>query len=371
MIGIRDVAKKLNLSITTVSRALDGYDDVAEHTRQLVVTTAQEMGYAPNRAARQLRRQHADTIGFILPIEQMQLSDPFLAEFIAGVGDEAKSRNFDLLVSAAMPGSDDELAAYQRWAQGGKVDGVIIVRTRLHDSRLEYLEKQKVPFVCMERSLDTENFMGIEVDSYTAILQLMAYLINLGHRRIAYIGGCAGLKIDYDRLSAYQDGLTQAQLVIDPELIVRGDLTLAGGSEATEKLLDLQSPPTAIVCINDLTAIGAMHAAHNRGLMIGVDLSVTGFDGLSDSLHSEPPLTTIAQPVYEIARQLTKILIAEIKGEPIDEKHIKIQPKLIVRLSTGEVKKYNEIDLAGNFLYSAQESIKKIMSSSQIGRIEN
>lgn len=335
MVRIRDVAKQLNLSITTVSRALDGYDDVAEQTRLLVVRTAQEMGYSPNRAARQLRRQHAETIGFILPVEQMQFGDPFFSEFIAGIGDEATAANYDLLVSAATPGSDEELAAYQRWVQGGKVDGVIIARTRVYDSRVEYLLKQKIPFVCHERSLYSTEFSGIEVDSYAGVFQLMHYLTGLGHRRIAYIGGCPGLKINLDRLTAYQAGLACVDVDFDAELALRGDLTLESGYDATAHLLDMQAPPTAIVCINDLTAIGAIHAISSRGLQVGRDVSVAGFDGLSDSVHSQPPLTTVEQPVYSVARQLVRILLAELTGDKTLEKHIKIQPKLIIRSSTG------------------------------------
>lgn len=358
MVRIRDVAKKLNLSITTVSRALDGYDDVAEQTRQLVIDAAKEMGYSPNRAARQLRRQHAETIGFVLPVEQMQLSDPFFSEFIAGVGDEATSCNYDLLVSAAMPGSESELTAYQRWVQGGKVDGVVLARTRVYDSRVEYLLQQKVPHVCMERSLYSDEFRGVEVDSYLAVSELITHLMALGHRRIAYIGACAGLKIDFDRFEAYKDRLSLAGISFDEDLLQRGDLTLTGGYSATECLLKLPSPPTAIVCINDLTAIGAMHAARDRGLTVGSDLAIAGFDGLSDALHSDPPLTTIEQSVYDVARLLVKILLAEITGEPIAEKHVKIQPKLVIRESTGAIKNDNRVRLSEKLLNFTQDSIK-------------
>jgi LacI family transcriptional regulator len=335
MVRIRDVASQLNLSITTVSRALDGYSDVAEQTRQLVIQTAQEMGYVPNRAARQLRRQHAETIGFILPVEQVQFSDPFFSEFIAGIGDETTACNYDLLVSAATPDSDAELSAYQRWIQAGKVDGMIITRTRVQDSRISYLVEQKVPYVCLERSVSSPEFIGVEIDSYAGVFQLMGLLTKMGHRRIAYIGACPRLKVDYDRLTAYKAGLFSAGIVFDNELVIRSDLTLTGGYNAAETLLEMQCAPTAIVCINDLTAIGAMHAIHNRGLVVGRDVSVTGCDGLADSAHSQPPLTTIEQPVYSVARQLVKMLLAEIRGDEVSEKHIKIQPRVLLRSSIG------------------------------------
>lgn len=337
MVRIRDVAKRLNLSITTVSRALDGYTDVAEQTRELVVRTAQEMGYTPHRAARQLRRQHAEAIGFILPVETMQFGDPFFSEFISGIGSEIADHNYDLLVSAAIPDSNDELAVYQRWIQSCKVDGMILVRTRIEDPRVEYLLQQKMPFACLERSLgsDASDFVGVEVDSYSGFLQLMDHVTDLGHELIAYIGGCPQLKINHDRFAAYKIGLERANIPFDPGLVMRGDLTLKGGYDAAEQLLNLDTPPTAIVCINDLTAIGAMRAASKRGLVVGRDISIAGYDGLSDSIHSEPPLTTVEQPVYSVARQLARILIAQIKGDELSEKQIKLQPSLRIRASTG------------------------------------
>src|SRR5919108_5150050 len=141
---IRDVAKKLNLSITTVSRALDGYDDVADETRQLVVHTARKLGYAPNRAARQLRRQKSETIGFILPAGAQHFAEPFFTEFIAGLGNELASRNYDLLVSA-VASENDEHEMYRRWAEGGKVDGFILNRLRVKDWRVKFLTKQHIP----------------------------------------------------------------------------------------------------------------------------------------------------------------------------------------------------------------------------------
>jgi len=335
MVRIRDVAKQLNLSITTVSRALDGYDDVAEQTRQLVVRTAQEMGYTPNRAARQLRRRRADTIGYILPAAKPAFSDAFLSEFISGLGDEAALHNYDLLISIAKPNSDEEQAIYQRWVQSGKADGVVLNRIRLYDWRIQYLTAQKVPIVCLERSMDSFEFFGVEVDSYNKFLELTKYLIGLGHHRIAYIGGDAELKIEFDRFSGYQAGLASAGIPIDLALLERGDLTSEGGYHAADRLLNHKDHPTAIMCINDPTAIGAMHAAHDLGLFVGNDVAISGFDGVADTAHTLPPLTTVEQTVYSTASLLTKILLARLGDSTFPEKQVKIHPRLVIRSSTG------------------------------------
>ncbi len=335
MTTIKDVARVLNLSITTVSRALDGYDDVAQGTRELVVRTARELGYTPNRAARQLRRQRSETIGYILPTEKPQFADAFYSEFIAGLGDMAAASNFDLLVSAAPPDTEAERALYERWVQGRKVDGIVLNRTRLRDWRVQYLSAQKIPFVALERSLLPVEFIGVEADSYQGFLELLAYLTTQGHSRIAYIGASPELKLEHDRQNGYLAGLNAASIVPNPALIVRADLTPEGGYQAARHLLNLSQPPTAIVCVNDLTAIGAMHAAHESGLKVGRDIAIAGFDGIADSAHTQPPLTTLDQPVYTIARQLVSMLLALINHEPLEVRQVKIEPKLLIRESTG------------------------------------
>jgi LacI family transcriptional regulator len=335
MTTIKDVAKALNLSITTVSRALDGYDDVADSTRELVIKTAHKMGYTPNRAARQLRRQQTDTIGYILPTEKPQFADPFYSEFIAGLGDTAAANNFDLIVSAAPPDSPSEKALYERWVQGRKVDGIIVNRTRLLDWRVQYLAERKTPFVSLERSQLPVEFIGVETETNQGMIELISYLANQGHSRIAYIGASPDLKIEYDRHLGYQVGLQEAQITSDPSLTIRANLTPEGGYQAARQLLALVNAPTAIVCVNDLTAIGAMHAAHESGLKVGRDIAIAGFDGIADSAHTQPPLTTLDQPVYEIASRLVNMLLSLIKGDLLSERQVKIQPKLLIRPSTG------------------------------------
>lgn len=332
---IRDVAKSLHISTTTVSRALDGYSDVAENTRQLIIDKAQEMGYTPNRAARQLRRQRSDSIGYIIPATTSGFADPFFAEFIAGLGDEASANNYDLLVSTAAPNSSEEKLLYQRWIQGSKVDGMVINRVCTNDWRLEYLTNQNIPHVSLERSPSQNNFIGIEVDSSGSVTELMAYLINQGHSQIAYIGANPELKIEIDRYSGYLAGLTAASIQPNLALTAHSDLTAEGGYQAACRLLDQSTTPTAIFCINDMTAIGAMHAAHERGLKVGRDIAIAGFDGIADSAHTQPQLTTIDQPVYSIARQLTNMLLRLIKTEVLTQPQIIIHPTLLIRESTG------------------------------------
>lgn len=334
VITIRDVARKLNLSITTVSRALDGYDDVAEETRQRVFSMAQEMGYTPNQAARQLRRQRSDSIGYILPADRPRFSDPFFAEFVAGLGDEAASHNFDLLVSSAPPSSPIERRAYERWTHSRKVDGFVLNRLRLEDWRVQYLAQIHFPFVTLERSRDDFDYPSVEVNGQHWFKILVDHLGTLGHRRIAYIGAGTDLKIQNDRFAGYLASLQAQNLAYDPKLIVDGDLTSEGGFRAARLLMALPQPPTAIACVDDMTALGVLHAVRESGRVVGQDLAVAGFDGIAGFEHTQPPLTTIDQPVYRIARKLVQMLAIQILGQDLAEKRVQIEPVFEIRQST-------------------------------------
>ena len=329
---IRDVAKKLNLSITTVSRALDGYDDVAGPTRELVVRTARQMGYSPNRAARQLRRQRAESIGFILPASSHHFSEAFFSEFIAGLGHELSMHNYDLLVSAA-DSEKSERELYQRWANGGKVDGFILNRLRIRDWRIKFLIDQKLPFASLSRT-GTASYPSIQVDGGNGYIELVEHVYSNGFRRFAFIGGPVNLVNHVERLNWFRKAMQHHGFDLNEDLIVRADLTSSGGYQAAVELLSLHHPPDAILCINDETAFGVLHAAHSHGLAIGQQLAVAGFEGVQDTKHSEPPLTTLDIPVFDIAGQLVNMLLMKIDGKEAETPAF-IQPKLLKRPSTG------------------------------------
>lgn len=332
---IHDVAKRLNLSITTVSRALNGHDDVAARTRQRVIRVAREMGYVPSRAARQLRCRQTDVIGYILPTRGAQFTDPFFSEFIAGLGDEATSHNFDLLISTAAPDTDAERQIYERWTRGRFVDGIVLSRMRLQDWRVKYLVENNLPVVAHGHTVMDVRFPYIEMDSRYGFAALIKHLVERGYRRIAYIGAPPGITLQVERFAGYRDGLARAGIPFDERLVAEGDLTRSGGYRAARRLLDLQEPPTAIIGANDLMAIGAIRMAHERGLKIGDELAIAGYDGTEDSEHTQPPLTTLKQPIYETARRLVSMLLVRITGGILKEEQVILRPELVIRGSTG------------------------------------
>jgi LacI family transcriptional regulator len=330
---IRDVAKRLNLSITTVSRALDGYADVAAETRQLVIETAREMDYAPNRAARQLRRQQAETMGFVIPSISKRFDEAFFTEFIAGLGEELSARNFDLLVSNATT-DEGERNLYRRWVNSHKVDGFILSRVHQHDWRVKYLSQEKIPFVALGRSHDGLDYPCVRIDGAEAYLQLVQYIFENGFSRFAFVGGPKGLVDHTERLHWFRSALKKCGLQVNPTNVVSTDMSSTAGYEAAHGLLTGSAPPDAILCVNDEVAFGALHAAHEQGLTVGTAIAVAGFDGVQDAKHSEPPLTTLDIPVFDLARQLVDMLLKKNAGEAV-QTPVFVKPALLVRPSTG------------------------------------
>lgn len=330
--GIRDVAKKLKLSITTVSRALDGYDDVAEETRELVIKTARQMGYSPNRAARQLRRQKADTVGFIIPAGVQHFAEPFFTEFIGGLGYELSSRNYDLLVSA-VESEKDEHEMYRRWASGGKVDGFVLNRIRLNDWRVKFLSKLNVPFATLDH-VGKKHYPSICIDGAEGFVELVGHIHDKGFKRFAFVGGPDDLVQQVERLHWFRAAMKYHHLLLSEKLIKTADLTSTGGYQVAIELLSIPDPPDAILCVNDETALGVLHAAHSMGLEVGSQIAVAGFEGVQDAKHSEPPLTTLDIPVFDVARQLVQMLLDTIDTGSVSEP-VHIKPMLLIRPSTG------------------------------------
>lgn len=332
---LKDIAGKVGVSITTVSRALAGYDDVAAETRQRIQAVAAELGYQPNLLARRLQKQRTDTLGFIMPTFGPRFSDPFFSEFLAGVGNEAAAQEFDLLVSAHAPDSEDERRAYERAARGGWVDGLIVVRTREADTRIQHLHRHNFPFVAFGRVDCDLDFPYVDEDSVTGMCLLVQHFIDLGHRRIGFITPPAGLMFGRFRLQAYYETMAANSLDVRPEWIVAGDMTQRGGAEAVEQLLSLEPAPTAIIGANDLMAIGAINRIQQHGLAAGGDVAVGGFDDIPLAAYVNPPLTTVHQPIYDIGRKTCAMLIDVINGRTLDNPHQLLTPTLIIRASSG------------------------------------
>ena len=336
-VNLQQLAETLGLSQGTVSRALNDYPDIAEKTRQRVVAAASRLGYRPSSIARRLARGRVETVGFVLPVGgDVHLSDPFLIEILDGVDSVLAERDMDLLVSSARdPGHEVEV--YERLIQSGKVDGLIVVRTRTRDERIEFLQETRFPFVAHGRTEDPRGYAWLDMDNVSAFADATGHLADLGHCRIALIGGPEDLNFARLRREGFRRGLRDHRLAARDEYERRGDMTEHGGHAAASDLLELAEPPTAILCVNDVSAFGAMRAVRERGLEVGRDVSVIGYDGLPAAAYFDPPLTTITQRSHDAGRRLAEILLALIEGGDPAEHQELWQAQLVRRGTDGPI----------------------------------
>jgi len=333
-VTLKDIAQKVGVSVTTVSRALGGYDDVAEETRRRILQAARELGYRPHTIAQSLQRKRTNTVGFIIPTAGPRFSDPYFTEILTGIGNEAAEHEFDLLVSTRASGAQEK-EAYEQMVGSRRVDGLLVVRTRCRDERITYLVESGFPFVAFGRSDLDLDFPYVDVDGTKGLDEATQYLVDLGHRRIAYISAPLDLMFANYRLAGYQRAMERNGLPVQEEWIAIGRLTQEDGYRQGLKLLALKPPPTAIIAANDLMALGVISAAQEQGLTVGRDLAVIGFDNIPLAEHSHPSLTTVHQPIYDIGKMICRTLIQLIKnGEPV-QRQVMMEPTLVIRESSG------------------------------------
>ena len=336
-VTLKDIADSVGKSVPTVSRALAGYEDISPKTRELVQKVAKELGYEPNTAARQLQKRRTDTIALILPTsDNLRFSDPFFSEFLTGIVEQTTQHGLGLHVSAHTDADDQD--PYLSHIRSRRVDGFILVRMQREDPRVTTLKEHNVPFVTFGRIDGEIDFPFVDEDGEHGIQLIVDHLISLGHTRLACIAEPTTFTKPYNRVQGFIKGLQAHNLPVDPSLIIEGRYRQRSGHTIAEHLLDLPEPPTALIACNDLLALGAMKAAQEKGLVIGHDVSITGFDDIDLAEYAHPPLTTIHQPAYEMGSMVAQTLIKTINEDPSVEKQTILPLSLVVRQSTGPVK---------------------------------
>ena len=333
---LKDIADRSGFSITTISRALAGYDDVSEKTRQQILKIADELGYQPNHIARQLQGQRTYTIGLIMPPRLHSDDDDFFSRLLKSMTYTAARNRYDVLVSATVPDSS-EMDAYRRIVGGNRVDGMVLARTFLDDPRIAYLQSVNHPFIVLGRNAPfaASDFPYIDVDSEAGLRTLVAHMIARGHHHIGIILPPEDVTFTAYRLAGYQAALTEAAIPYRPEYCIHADLSFSGGEEAARLLLAKQPDITAIVGCNDWMALGAMHCAQELGHVVGDDFAIGGYDDIPAAAGAVPSLTTIRWPIYAVGEELTQRLLRFIAHDPDVERQQLIVPELIIRRSTG------------------------------------
>jgi len=331
---ITDVAQSLNLAKSTVSRALNGYTDISNRTKHRVQVKAEEMGYNPLCHAQAIRTGFAKSLGLVLEVNQNDTHRPFLAGFLAGVTKAAAGKGWTLTVATAET-ETGALSTLKRLVTERKVDGFILPRTREVDPRLDFLRKENVPFVLYGRNPDPEGCCWYDIRGGSAMEEAVLRLYGFGHRRIAFINGGSQYHYSKLRYGGYLSGLQKAGLDADESIICTDVVTSEHGEIASDALLAHNNPPTAFLFARDQAAFGMYRTAARFGLAIGSDISVISYDGIPETAHTTPPLTTFSVDRNRAGWQLATLLMARINGAPAEELRVLESAILVERQSDG------------------------------------
>jgi DNA-binding LacI/PurR family transcriptional regulator len=329
---IDDVARRAGVSKGAVSFALNGRPGVAPATRERILAAASELGWRPNHRARALSRSRAFALGLVMarPPELLN-ADPFFPALIAGVEAELAPAGHVLVLQVVPDDWRREVDGYRQLAEDGRVDGVFLSDLRLGDPRLALLEELALPAVTLGRSDTRSPFPAVLADDRPGIEAAVHHLAGLGHGSIAHVAGPQRYVHGVSRRSAWEQALRSAGLPLGPLQV--GDFTAAGGAAATRELLAAPEPPTAIVYANDLMAIAGITVAHQLGVAVPGQLSVTGFDDTELAAHVHPPLTTVRQDPISWGRAAARALLDLVEGREAGD--LELPPaRLVVREST-------------------------------------
>jgi LacI family transcriptional regulator len=327
-VTIIDVAREAGVSYTTVSRVLNNKGSVKAETRERVLLAMTRLGYVVDQRARSLAGGHSQVIGLLVH----DVGTSYIGEIIRGVDAEVASAQYDLLLYTTHRRKTKE-SAYVITLTRGMADGLLLVLPRDPGAYLETLRQHRFPHVLIDHRGGDEEAPAVAAANWQGAYEATEYLIELGHRRIGFITGAMDQICAQDRLAGYETALADHGIALNPELMYRGDFFQHLGYAGASVLLELPHPPTAIFASNDVSAFGVMEAVREHGLRIPADVSVVGFDDIPQAAHVHPPLTTVRQPLEEMGRQATRMLLEHIKDPLRPPKRVELPTELVVRQS--------------------------------------
>src|SRR5438876_7334511 len=327
---IRDIADLAGVSIATVSRVLNDRPDVAPETRETVLQVVREHGFSTNRGARGLSSGRTGMIGVALPL----VADAYFGPILSGAAEALYERDMRIVLAATLHEHDREVSLVERLMRG-TTDGAILMLPEESEAELLALQEQGFPFVVVDpREPPPEGIACVAAMHAAGAKQAAEHLLALGHRRIGAIAGSAGWYATEERLAGFRAALAGAGILLDPDLVVHSDWRIPRGTTAAHRLLELPEPPTAIFGFNDNVAIGALHAAQERGISVPDDLSIVGFDDTQQAVIVTPRLTSVSQPLAELGRMGVSLLIRLLEGQRVDALRVELATRLVVRDST-------------------------------------
>jgi LacI family transcriptional regulator len=329
-VTIREIAELAGVSIATVSRVVNGRDDVSDETREIVQRVVREHGYSANRSARGLSAGRTGFVGVTIP----KVHPVYFSSILSGAAEALAEQDMRIVLCPTEHEHDREVSLLERLMHG-TTDGALLVLPEETNDELESLLNHGYRFVVVDplKQLN-ERIPAVSAANSSGANQAIKHLLGLGHRRIGAITGPSGWLATDERRGGYHAALASAGIMPDPALEVASDFQVEGGIEAAGRLLDAAERPTAIFAFNDNLAIGAMHAARARGLRLPEDLSIVGFDDLEWAQHITPPLTTVRQPLAEMGRMAVSLLTRLLDNQSFEALHVELATRFIVRGST-------------------------------------
>ena len=336
IITIRDVAERAGVSTSTVSHVVNETRYVSPAVQARVRQAMDDLGYRPNALARSLRMKRSQTLGMLVP----DIANPFFAEIVRAIEDVAFQAGYSVFLCS----SEGDLAK-ERLSTNvlveKQVDGIVFVTAGASADVVERLVAHDVPMVLIDRELPGVEADVVLADNLAGGRKATAHLAELGHRRIACITGPSELTLSAQRVIGYRAMLDEFGIVQDDTLVLRGNFDYESGWQDTQALLALPDRPTAIFACNDLMAIGAMRAVFAAGLRVPEDISVVGFDNTPMAPYTNPPLTTIAQPIGGIGQAAIQMLLARIADKTRPPQRQTLPMHLIVRASTAALNNHH------------------------------
>ena len=330
-ITIKDIARELNISPSTVSRALKDHPDISQATKDRVVAYAREKGYQPNSIALSLKSRQSHVIGLIIP----EIVHHFFSSVISGIDEVASKAGYNVIISQSNESYEREIHNAQTLL-GSRVDGMLISRTKetVNYDHFRHIDASGVPMVFFDRTCQGVNADNVIIDDKKAAYDATEYLINTGCKNIVHLKGPENLTISHQRLTGYKQAMEEHSIEFKPQNVMEAD-NYERGEAAVKQLISEQNLPEAIFAVNDLTALGAMAALKEAGIKIPEQISIVGFTNGIISRLSDPPLTTIEQNGFLMGEKAARLLLERINSEEGVPSRTEIVPtKLIVRKST-------------------------------------
>ncbi|NBE54786.1 LacI family DNA-binding transcriptional regulator [Streptomyces boluensis] len=328
MAGIKDVAAAAGVSAATVSRVLNAHPSVSEDARARVLAAVAELGYRPNAVARSLRTAQTRTLGLVIS----DVMNPYFTELARSVEEEARALGYSVII-----GNADESPRLQddhvRTLLDRRIDGLLVSPTDGGSPQMLDAARTGTPTVFVDRWIADVDVPVVRADGRAAIRDLVAHLHGLGHRRLAIIAGPAATTTGSERVDAFRAALGEYGLELPEEYVGQGDFQVASGRRATEAFLALPEPPDVVFAADNLMALGALDAMRAHGLVVPDDIALAAFDDIPWFVHTDPPITAIAQPTRELGRAAVRALVALIEGRRA--RSLTLPARLVVRRSCG------------------------------------